>query len=195
MTQLRTARRALARTTLAVAAVAAPVAAPAAASAQHAPATHASTTHTSTRESSAMKDIVQVATDAGSFTTLIAAVKAAGLVETLQGAGPFTVFAPSDDAFARLPKGSLEALLADKAALTAVLTLHVVPGRVAAADILKGGGAAPRTVNGQTLDIEVRGNAVHVNGAKVTTADVPASNGVIHVIDTVLLPAAAPAGR
>jgi uncharacterized surface protein with fasciclin (FAS1) repeats len=197
MTTLGTARHARAWRTLALAVA---VAAPAAASAQgapasHAPASHAWTTHTSTQESPAMGDIVQVAIDAGSFTTLVAAVKAAGLVETLQGEGPFTVFAPSDDAFAKLPKGTIEALLADKAALTAVLTLHVVPGRVAAADILKAGGAEPRTVNGQALDIEVHGNGVRVNGATVTTADIPASNGVIHVIDTVLLPAPAPAGR
>ena len=139
--------------------------------------------------------IVDVATKAGSFNTLLAAVKAAGLVETLQGDGPFTVFAPSDEAFAKVPKAALDALLADKAALKSVLTFHVVPGRVAANDIVKGNGASPKTVNGQPLDIKVRDGKVYVNGAQVVTADVMASNGVIHVIDTVLMPASLPAGR
>jgi transforming growth factor-beta-induced protein len=139
------------------------------------------------------KDIVQTAVDAGSFKTLVAAVQAAGLVETLQGEGPFTVFAPTDEAFAKLPKGTVEALLADKAALTAVLMLHVVPGRVMAADIVGANGASPRTAGGESLMIAVREGTVRVNDATVVMADVGASNGVIHVIDRVLLPAAAPA--
>jgi uncharacterized surface protein with fasciclin (FAS1) repeats len=167
-----------------VVALAATLAAPAKASAQAAP-----------HQGHASKNIVEVATAAGSFTTLLAAVKAAGLVETLQGSGPFTVFAPSDAAFAKVPKTTLDELLADKAALGSVLTFHVVPGRVVAGDIVKAGGAMPKTVNGQPLDIEVRDGKVYVNGAQVVTADVPASNGVIHVIDTVLLPASVPAGR
>lgn len=161
---------------------------PALALAQHA-------AHAPGQAAAAAKDIVQTAVDAGSFNTLVAAVQAAGLVETLQGAGPFTVFAPSDAAFARLPKGTVEGLLADRAALTSVLTFHVVPGRVLAADIVRANGASPRTVNGQPLDVVVRDGAVFVNGARVVTADVQASNGVIHVIDTVLIPASAPAGK
>jgi uncharacterized surface protein with fasciclin (FAS1) repeats len=134
------------------------------------------------------KNIVEVASEAGSFKTLIAAVKAAGLAETLQGAGPFTVFAPSDAAFAKLPAGTVDALLADKAKLTAILTFHVIPGRVMAGQIVQAGGAKPATVNGQALDVVIRDGGVYVNGAQVVTADVAASNGVIHVIDTVLLP-------
>ena len=134
------------------------------------------------------KDIVGVAVDAGSFTTLVAALKAAGLVETLQGKGPFTVFAPTDAAFAKLPKGTVEALLADKAQLTAILTYHVVPGKVTAADVIKMGKGNPATVNGQTLAIMVDGGKVYVNNATVVAADVMATNGVIHVIDTVVLP-------
>jgi uncharacterized surface protein with fasciclin (FAS1) repeats len=141
------------------------------------------------------KNLVEVAVGAGSFNTLVAAVKAAGLAETLQGAGPFTVFAPTDAAFAKLPAGALDALLADRDALRKVLTLHVVPGRVLAADILRSNGATPRTVNGATVDVVVRDGKVYVNGAQVVSADVQASNGVIHVIDTVLLPAAAPAAK
>lgn len=134
------------------------------------------------------KDVVQVATEAGSFTTLVAAVQAAGLVETLKGEGPFTVFAPSDAAFEKLPPGTVEALLQDRAALSSILTFHVVPGRIMAADIVSAGSAKPRTVNGEMLDVQVRDGKVYVNGAQVTTADVAASNGVIHVIDSVLLP-------
>ena len=141
------------------------------------------------------KDIVTVASEAGSFTTLVTAVKAAGLVETLRGKGPFTVFAPSDAAFAKVPKATLDGLLADKAALSSVLTFHVVPGRVLAADIVKANGAKPKTVNGQAVDVVVRDGKVYVNGAQVVTADVPASNGVIHIIDAVLLPKPAPASR
>ena len=134
------------------------------------------------------KDIVGVAVEAGSFTTLVAALKAAGLVETLQGKGPFTVFAPTDAAFAKLPKGTVEALLADKAQLTAILTYHVVPGKVTAADVIRMGSGNPATVNGQTLAVSVTGGKVRVNDANVVTADVMATNGVIHVIDTVVLP-------
>ena len=141
------------------------------------------------------KNVIEVATAAGSFTTLVAAVEAAGLTETLRGKGPFTVFAPSDAAFAKVPKATLDGLLADKAALTSVLTFHVVPGRVQAADVVKASGAMPKTVNGQPLDIKVRDGKVYVNGAQVVTADVQASNGVIHVIDTVLLPTPSSAGR
>ena len=141
------------------------------------------------------KDIVDVASGAGSFNTLLAAVKAAGLVETLKGDGPFTVFAPSDAAFAKIPKAKLDALLADKTALTSVLTFHVVPGRVMASDIVKANGAMPKTVNGQTVDIKVRDGKVYVGGAQVTSADVQASNGVIHVIDTVLMPTPQSAGN
>lgn len=140
-----------------------------------------------------MKNIVQVASENGNFNTLVAAVKAAGLVETLSGPGPFTVFAPTDAAFAKLPEGTVGALIADKEKLTAILTYHVLSGRVIASDITRMNGATPTTVNGQKLDIEVRGGKVFVNNAQVTTADVAASNGVIHVIDGVLLPAAEPA--
>ena len=148
-------------------------------------------------EKAPMKNIVQVAVGAGNFTTLVAAVKAAGLAETLQGPGPFTVFAPTDAAFAKLPPGTLDALLADKARLASILTYHVVSGKVMAADLVKGKGAKPATVNGQPLDIVVRGGKVYVNGVNVVTADVQASNGVVHIIDAVLLPAAAaaPASR
>ena len=141
-----------------------------------------------------MKNIVQVAIEAGSFKTLVAAVQAAGLAETLQGAGLFTVFAPTDAAFAKLPAGTVEALLADKAKLTSILTYHVVGGKVMAGDIVKSHGATPTTVNGLPLDIVVRDGKVYVNGAQVVSADIVASNGVIHVIDTVLLPKAAPVG-
>lgn len=139
-------------------------------------------------KNAASKDIVTVATEAGSFTTLVTAVKAAGLVETLKGPGPFTVFAPNDAAFAKLPKGTVEGLLADKNALSSVLTFHVISGRVMAGDITKSKGAKPKTVNGQELDIQFRDGKVFVNGAQVITADIAASNGVIHVLDGVLLP-------
>ena len=141
-----------------------------------------------------MKNIVEIAVEAGSFNTLVAAVKAAGLAETLQGTGPFTVFAPTDTAFAKLPAGTVEGLLADKEKLTSILTYHVLSGKVVAGDIVKTNGATPTTVNGLPLDIVVRDGKVFVNGAQVVTADIAASNGVIHVIDTVLLPAAAPVG-
>ncbi len=133
------------------------------------------------------KDIVAVASSAGSFNTLVAAVKAAGLVETLQGSGPFTVFAPTDDAFAKLPKGTVESLLKpeNKEKLVAVLTYHVVAGKVMAADVKT---MKAKTVNGKELNVVVANGAVTVDNAKVVKTDVATSNGVIHVIDTVLLP-------
>ena len=130
-------------------------------------------------------DIVAVAQGAGSFTTLVTALQAADLVETLQGPGPFTVFAPTDEAFAKVPAADLEALLADKEKLRAVLTYHVVSGKVMAADVVKLDSA--KTVQGGEVTIDAR-DGVRVDGAKVVSADVPASNGVIHVIDTVILP-------
>ncbi len=130
------------------------------------------------------KDIVDTAVAAGSFKTLVTALQAAGLVDTLKGKGPFTVFAPTDDAFAKIPKADLDALLKDKAKLTAVLTYHVVPGRVLSKDIKPG---KVKTVQGSELTIATAGG-VTVDGAKVTSADVMADNGVIHVIDTVLMP-------
>ncbi|MEM6701688.1 MAG: fasciclin domain-containing protein [Acidobacteriota bacterium] len=131
------------------------------------------------------KDIVDTAVAAGSFNTLVTAVKAAGLVDTLKGEGPFTVFAPTDEAFAALPEGTLEALLADKAKLTAVLTYHVVSGKVMAADVVKITEAA--TVQGGKVAVDAS-NGVKINNATVVTADIETSNGVIHVIDTVLIP-------
>ncbi len=136
------------------------------------------------------KTIVGVAIEAGSFTTLVAALQAADLVTALQGTGPFTVFAPSDAAFAKLPAGTVEALLKDKKALAAILTYHVIPGKVMAADVIKAGAVKPTTLNGATLDIQVKDGKVYVNGAMVTSADIVASNGVIHVIDAVVLPPA-----
>lgn len=131
-------------------------------------------------------DIVETAVAAGNFTTLVAAVKAAGLVETLQGEGPFTVFAPTDEAFAKLPEGTVEALLKDKAKLTAILTYHVVAGKVMAADAVKLTEA--KTVNGQSFKIVSDKNGVMIDNAKVVATDIVATNGVIHVIDTVILP-------
>ena len=145
--------------------------------------------------SAAPGTIVEVAVANGNFTTLVAAVKAAGLVETLSGKGPFTVFAPTDAAFRKLPAGTVDGLLADKPALTGVLTFHVIAGVVKAGDIVKAKSLQATTVNGQTLDVRVRDGKVYVNGAQVITADVPASNGVIHVIDAVLLPKTAAAPR
>jgi len=130
------------------------------------------------------KDIVDTAVDAGSFTTLATALKAAGLVDTLKGKGPFTVFAPTDAAFAKIPKADLDALLMDKAKLTKVLTYHVVPGTVMAADVKPG---KVKTVEGASLTVTTKGG-VMVNNAKVTSTDIKADNGVIHVIDTVLMP-------
>ena len=131
------------------------------------------------------KDIVDTAVEAGSFTTLVAAVQAAGLVDTLKGEGPFTVFAPTDEAFAALPEGTVEGLLADPEALAAILTYHVVPGKVMSGD-LTNNMMAP-TANGQDVTIMTEGG-VMVNDANVVAADVEASNGVIHVIDKVILP-------
>ena len=131
-------------------------------------------------------DIIETAVSAGSFTTLARALEAAGLVETLKGEGPFTVFAPTDEAFAQLPPGALDALLQDKAKLTAVLTYHVVPGKVTSSEVAKL--RAARTVNGKELAITIADRMVMVDKAMVTQADVPATNGVIHVIDRVLLP-------
>src|SRR3954468_11803243 len=135
----------------------------------------------------AEKTIVGVAADAGQFKTLVAAVKAAGLVDTLSGKGPFTVFAPTDAAFAKLPPGTVEDLLKpeNKAKLTAVLTYHVVPGKVMAADVKT---MKAKTVHGSELDVKVAGSPVMVDKATVVKTDIPASNGVIHVIDTVLMP-------
>ena len=133
-------------------------------------------------------DIVDTAVAAGSFNTLAAALKAAGLVETLKGPGPFTVFAPTDAAFAKLPAGTLESLLKpeNKAKLAGILTYHVVSGKVMAADVVKLTSA--KTVNGQSAKIAVDGGKVKVDGANVVKTDIVTSNGVIHVIDTVLLP-------
>lgn len=130
-------------------------------------------------------DIVDTAVNAGTFTTLVAAVEAAGLVDTLKGEGPFTVFAPTDEAFAALPEGTVEGLLADPEALAAILTYHVVAGKVMSTDLSDGMMAA--TVNGAEITIGTEGG-VTVNGANVVTADIEASNGVIHVIDAVILP-------
>lgn len=131
------------------------------------------------------KDIVDTAVGAGSFNTLVKAVQAAGLVDTLKGEGPFTVFAPTDEAFAKLPAGTFDSLLQDKAALTKVLTYHVVPGKVMAADVKPG---EAKTVQGQSVKLSTADGKVMVDGATVVAADVVASNGVIHVIDSVILP-------
>ncbi|PMG55687.1 fasciclin [Vibrio lentus] len=134
------------------------------------------------------KDIVDVAAENGSFTTLVAAVKAAGLVDTLKGDGPFTVFAPTDEAFAALPEGTVEMLLKpeNKDKLVAILTYHVVPGKIMAAEVMKLSSA--ETVQGEAVMIAVDEGNVMINTAKVVIPDVKASNGVIHVIDAVLLP-------
>jgi uncharacterized surface protein with fasciclin (FAS1) repeats len=133
------------------------------------------------------KNIVEVATSAGNFKTLVAAISAAGLAETLSGPGPFTVFAPTDEAFAKLPAGTVEDLLKpeNKAKLVAILTYHVLPGKVVAANVKT---SSPKTVNGKELEIIVKGGKVTVGGANVIATDVAASNGVIHAIDAVVLP-------
>lgn len=133
-------------------------------------------------------DIVDVATENGSFNTLVAAVKAADLVDTLKGEGPFTVFAPTDDAFAKLPDGTIDMLLMpeNKDKLVSILTYHVVPGKVMAADVVKLDKAT--TVQGQDVMIKTMGDKVMVNDANVIATDVKAKNGVIHVIDTVIMP-------
>jgi uncharacterized surface protein with fasciclin (FAS1) repeats len=134
------------------------------------------------------KDIVDTAVSAGSFKTLTTALAAAGLVETLKGKGPFTVFAPTDEAFAKLPAGTVESLLkpANKQKLTAILTYHVVAGNVKAADVIKLSSA--KTLNGKLVTIKTVGGKVLINGATVVKADIAATNGTIHVIDTVLMP-------
>ena len=136
-------------------------------------------------------DIVEVAMSDPQFSTLVTAVKAAGLVDTLKGAGPFTVFAPTNAAFAKIPKATLAALLKDKARLTAVLTYHVVPGKILAARVVgMKGPAKVKTVQGAT--VRVNPNPAMVNNAKIIKTDIAADNGVIHVIDTVIMP---PAGK
>ncbi len=135
-----------------------------------------------------MKDIVDTAVGAGSFKTLVAAVTAAGLVDTLKSAGPFTVFAPTDEAFAKLPAGTVEALLKDIPKLTAILTYHVVAGKVLAADVVKLDGKEAKTVQGGSVKISTTGG-VKLNGtSNVVTTDILCTNGVIHVIDGVILP-------
>jgi uncharacterized surface protein with fasciclin (FAS1) repeats len=151
----------------------------------------AATDSTTVADSSAMAtapvDIVQTALNAGSFNTLAQALTAAGLVETLQGPGPFTVFAPSDDAFAKIPAADLEALLADKAALTKVLTYHVVAGNVSSSQVV--GMTSATSVEGSPISIAVVDGKVVLNGSSTVTAtDIAASNGVIHVIDAVIMP-------
>ena len=131
-------------------------------------------------------DIVATAASAGTFSTLLAAAKAAGLVETLQSEGPFTVFAPTDEAFAKLPAGTVEGLLADPDQLREILLYHVVPGKVMAADVVKLSSAT--TAQGSDVAFTMADGGVMINDAKVTTTDIESSNGVIHVIDTVILP-------
>lgn len=134
------------------------------------------------------KDIVQTAVAAGQFKTLAAALDAAGLTATLEGPGPFTVFAPTDDAFAKLPAGTVQNLLKpeNKAQLVAILTYHVVPGKLTAADVVKA--TELKTVEGKPLEVKAENGAVMIDNAKVTATDIDASNGVIHVIDAVVLP-------
>jgi len=133
-----------------------------------------------------MAKIIETAVNAGSFTTLVAAVKAAGLVDTLNGAGPFTVFAPDDAAFAKLPAGTVDSLLKDIPKLKKILTYHVVSGKVMAADVVKLTSA--KTVEGSEVKIDAA-NGVKINDSKVTTADIACDNGVIHIVDAVLMPA------
>ena len=132
-----------------------------------------------------MKTIVETAAEAGKFTTLLAAVNASGLKDTLSGKGPFTVFAPTDEAFKKVKQSELDALLKDTGKLKSILRYHVVPGKVAAKDIKAGD---IRTVEGSPLNVELKGNEVRVNGAKVEKTDIQASNGTIHIIDTVIMP-------
>ncbi|MBD1939133.1 fasciclin domain-containing protein [Microcoleus sp. FACHB-68] len=134
-----------------------------------------------------MANIVETAINAGSFNTLVTAIKAADLVDTLKGAGPFTVFAPTDEAFAKLPEGTVEGLLKDIPTLKKILTYHVVSGKVMASDVVKLDSAT--TVQGSDVKIDASNGGVKVNDATVATADVAADNGVIHIIDTVLMPA------
>ncbi len=146
----------------------------------------------STPTFAAGKDIVDTAVDAGSFKTLVAAVKAAGLVDTLKSDGPFTVLAPTDEAFAKLPAGTVEELLKpeNKDKLVAILTYHVIPAKALAADVVKLDGKTVKTVEGSPVTITVDGGSVMVNKAKVVKTDIACTNGVIHVIDTVILPPA-----
>lgn len=139
-----------------------------------------------------MKDIIDTAVGAGSFKTLAAALTAAKLVGTLKGPGPFTVFAPTDDAFAKLPAGTVEALLKDIPKLTSILTYHVVPGTVMASTVVTMNGKTAKTVNGAEVSISVSDAGVKVDGANVVTTDIVCDNGVIHVIDSVIIPKAAP---
>jgi uncharacterized surface protein with fasciclin (FAS1) repeats len=135
------------------------------------------------------KDIIDTAIAAGSFKTLATALTEAGLIETLKGAGPFTVFAPTDEAFAKIAKKDLDALLKDKKKLTAVLTYHVVPGKVMAADVTKmKDGSKVKTVEGREFTLGLKDGKVSVDGSNVSKTDIDASNGVIHVIDTVIMP-------
>lgn len=137
----------------------------------------------------AAKDIVDTAVAAGSFNTLATALKEAGLIETLKGKGPFTVFAPTDEAFAKIAKKDLDALLKDKKKLTAVLTYHVVSGSVMAADVVKmKDGSKVKTVEGREFTLGLKDGKVSIDGANVVKTDIAASNGVIHVIDTVIMP-------
>ena len=136
------------------------------------------------------KDIVDTAVGAGSFNTLVTAVKAAGLVETLKGKGPFTVFAPTDEAFAKLPAGTVEALLKDTEKLKSILLYHVVPGTVLAKDVVKLNGKTAKTALGASAKITVKDGKVMVDQAHVVKTDIVCTNGVIHVIDSVILPPA-----
>lgn len=135
------------------------------------------------------QDIVDTAVASGKFPTLVKLVQTAGLVETLKSKGPFTVFAPTEEAFAKLPKATVDALLKDKKALAEVLTYHVVPGRVLAADVVKMNGKSAKTAQGQKVKVKVKNGTVMINKSKVVQTDILTSNGVIHVIDTVLIPA------
>jgi len=144
------------------------------------------TTTETDNESMNNKNIVVVAKEAGNFTTLLAAAQAAGLVETLTGTGPYTVFAPTDEAFAKLPAGTVESLLKDKEKLAQILTYHVVTGKVMAKDVA--GMDSATTVQGGKVIIKTENGKVMINNATVTAADIEASNGIIHVIDTVLMP-------
>ena len=136
-----------------------------------------------------MHDIIDTAVAAGNFKTLAAALTAANLIDTLKGAGPFTVFAPTDEAFAKLPAGTVDSLLKDIPKLSAILTYHVVAGKVMAADVMQMDGQSAKTVNGSSLSIATK-DSVKLNGAsKVVKTDIECTNGVIHVIDSVLLPA------
>jgi uncharacterized surface protein with fasciclin (FAS1) repeats len=146
------------------------------------------TTNSRAAETTGPRDVVDTAIAAKDFKTLVTAVKAADLVEALKGKGPFTVFAPTDKAFAKIPKADLESLLKDKKKLQAVLKYHVVPGKVMAADVVKLKSA--KTVQGEAVKITVDKDKIKIDGANVLKADVPCSNGVIHFIDAVLLPPA-----